>query len=113
MREDFFNNVKQLRISLKGNGINFYKNDSHITIIPVQGAIQCRKVADRLLDEHGIYLQPINFPTVPVGEECLRIIITAKHLPKHINHLAYSLKKVLNENNQIDREKFKAVAFTN
>ena len=52
-------------------------------------------VADKLLAEHGIYLQPINFPTVPVGEECLRIIIGAKHLPKHINHLSYSLKKIL------------------
>jgi hypothetical protein len=33
---------------------------------------------------------------VPVGEECLRIIITARHQPRHINHLAYSLNKILN-----------------
>ena len=63
-----------------------------------------------LLEKHGVYLQPINYPTVPVGEECLRIIITARHLPKHINHLAYSLKKILHGDNQIDWKEFPAVA---
>ena len=95
LRKHFFENVIQLRTAFNNNGIGFRQNDSHITIIPMEDATKCRQIADRLLEKHGIYLQPINYPTVPVGEECLRIIITARHLPKHINHLAYSLKKIL------------------
>ena len=95
LRKTFFENVKTLRAALSNNGIEFKENNSHITIIPVKDAALCREVANKLLEQHGIYLQPINFPTVPVGEECLRLIITARHLPKHINHLAYSLKKIL------------------
>ena len=110
LRKHFFENVKQLRITFSNNGIEFKPNDSHITIIPMQDATRCRQIADQLLEKHGVYLQPINYPTVPVGEECLRIIITARHLPKHINHLAYSLKKILHGDNQTDWQKFPAVA---
>jgi 5-aminolevulinate synthase len=104
LRSHFFENVSQLRDSFRNNGIEFMDNDSHITIIPVQQAVRCRQVANQLLEKHGIYLQPINFPTVPVGEECLRIIITARHLPKHINHLAYSLKKILKASPALEYE---------
>ncbi len=104
LRSHFFENVSQLRDSFRNNGIEFMDNDSHITIIPVQQAVRCRQIANQLLEKHGIYLQPINFPTVPVGEECLRIIITARHLPKHINHLAYSLKKILKASPALEYE---------
>ena len=110
IRETFFENVKNLRAALTNAGIEFRNNSSHISVIPVQDAARCRQVASQLLEKHGIYLQPINFPTVPVGEECLRIIITAKHLPKHINHLAYSLKKILHGDNQTDWQEFPAIA---
>jgi 5-aminolevulinate synthase len=110
LRKSFFENVNSLRTALFNNEIVFRKNRSHITIIPVKDASLCREVADKLLEQHGIYIQPINFPTVPVGEECLRIIITARHLPKHINHLAYSLKKILHGDNKTDWQKFPAVA---
>lgn len=94
-REAFHENVKQLRHSFRQHGVDFTDNDSHITSIPVKGASRCREVARRLLKEQGIYLQPINHPTVPVGSECLRIIITSRHQPKHINHLTMSLAKIL------------------
>jgi 5-aminolevulinate synthase len=109
LRKHFFENVIQLRNSLANNGINFKQNDSHITIIPVEDASRCRQVANQLLERHGIYLQPINYPTVLVGEECLRVIITARHLPKHINHLAYSLKKILHGEHKTDWQEFPAV----
>lgn len=95
-RNEFHKNVLQLRNALRENNVGFKNNDSHITIVPVKDANRCRQLANELLNKQGVYLQPINFPTVPVGEECLRIIITSKHQPKHINHLAYSLSKVLN-----------------
>jgi 5-aminolevulinate synthase len=95
LRRHFFENVNQLRLLFTNHGIEFKQNNSHITIIPMEDATRCRQIANQLLEKHGVYLQPINYPTVPVGEECLRIISTARHLPKHINHLAYSLKKIL------------------
>ena len=110
LRKQFFENVKQLRTALQNNGIAFKENNSHITVLPASDAVQCRLMANKLLEKHGIYLQPINYPTVPVGEECLRIIITARHLPKHINHLAYSLKKILHGENKTDWQEFPAVA---
>jgi 5-aminolevulinate synthase len=111
-RNSFHDNVKKLREALQLNEIIFTGKDSHITAVPVGEAARCREVAKQLLDQQGVYLQPINHPTVPVGEECLRIIITARHHPKHINHLAYSLKKLLNGNraDTIDRQEFPAVA---
>jgi 5-aminolevulinate synthase len=110
LREHFFENVNQLRAAFYNNGIGFEQNDSHITIIPMNDATRCRQIANQLLEKHGVYLQPINYPTVPVGEECLRIIITARHLPKHINHLAYSLKKILHGDYKTDWQEFPAVA---
>ncbi|HET9746660.1 MAG TPA: 5-aminolevulinate synthase [Chitinophagaceae bacterium] len=110
LRKHFFENVVQMRSALTNNEIEFKHNNSHITIIPVEDAARCRQIANQLLENHGIYLQPINYPTVPVGEECLRIIITARHLPKHINHLAYSLKKISHADHKTDWQEFPAVA---
>ena len=110
LRKHFFENVKQLRTAFGNNGIEFKPNNSHITIIPMEDATRCRQIANQLLEKHSVYLQPINYPTVPVGEECLRIVITARHLPKHINHLAYSLKKILHGDNQTDWKEFPAVS---
>ena len=105
-RKNFHNNVSLLRQALTENGIIFLPNHSHITSVPVNNATRCRQVANDLLLLQGVYLQPINFPTVPVGEECLRIIITAKHQPKHINHLAFSLNKILNACPALQYEKY-------
>jgi 5-aminolevulinate synthase len=96
-RAAFHHNVQLLRQALLQNEIKFTNNPSHITRVPVQGAAYCRAVAEELLQQQGVYIQPINFPTVPQGQECLRIIATARHLPKHINQLAHALGKVLNK----------------
>jgi len=92
-RKHFHENVLLLRTVFKENKIEFTPNHSHITSIPVKDAIRCRQLANDLLQQQGVYLQPINHPTVPKGEECLRVIVTSRHLPKHIHHLANSLKK--------------------
>jgi len=108
-RHEFHNNVLLLRRALQENNVAFKQNDSHITSVPVRDAGRCRQVANDLLEKQGVYLQPINFPTVPVGEECLRIIITARHQLKHINHLAHSLNKIVNGNNQAYRTELPAI----
>jgi len=109
-RTDFHTNVQLLRKALTENDVTFLPNNSHITIVPVKDANRCRQVANDLLNKHSVYLQPVNFPPVPEGEECLRIIITPRHQQKHINHLAYSLNKIVNGNNQAHRTKLPAFA---
>jgi 5-aminolevulinate synthase len=108
-RNAFHKNVRSLREALQQVEVEFISNTSHITSIPIRDAKQCRQVANLLLQQQGVYLQPINYPTVPMGEECLRIIITAKHQLKHINHLANSLKKILHGKNQHHRAKLTAI----
>lgn len=93
IRFQFHEQVHQLRQALLAHHIHFIPNESHITALPIGDARACKAMADRLLEHHGVYLQPINHPTVPKGEECLRLIVTAKHLPKHINHLVYALQQ--------------------
>jgi len=76
-------------------GVTFSPNESHITSVPIGEANRCREIAAELLNKQAIYLQPINFPTVPKGEECLPIVLNAKHRDKHLNQLAYSLNKII------------------
>jgi 5-aminolevulinate synthase len=111
LREKFKRNVELLRNTLEENDVPFKDNPSHITCIHVGDASLCKKLADDLLQRQGVYLQPINFPTVAKGQECLRIIITTKHQPKHINHLAYSLKKLLYGQDSDNGQVFQVVAF--
>ena len=62
----------------------------------MRDALHCKEVADRLLKVHGAYLQPVNYPTVPVGEECLRVVVTPKHSEEDMLHLAKSLVEATN-----------------
>ena len=97
LRKSFHKKVKRLRAILQQYGIEYNHNPSHITPIHIGSSVQCKKIADRLLHEFGVYLQPVNFPTVKKGEECLRIIVTVKHNEKDMFYLAKSLQMVLNE----------------
>ena len=89
--------VDYLRRMLDDEVIIWRRNASHITTIVVGEANRCKRIADRLLDEYGVYIQPVNHPTVPIGEECLRIIVTARHNREQITYLVNSLKKILIE----------------
>jgi 5-aminolevulinate synthase len=92
-------NVAYLRSLLAENGLPFTDNASHITPLPIAGAERCKRMADLLLRNHGVYVQPVNFPTVPVGEECLRVIVTSRHTREQIVHLVKSLKQIRSEIN--------------
>jgi 5-aminolevulinate synthase len=97
IRKAFHQKITLFRNILKNHRVEYSDNESHITPVIVGNAAQCRVIADRLLSEFGIYIQPVNFPTVKKGEECLRIIVTAKHEEEDMVHLAKSLSKVLQE----------------
>jgi 5-aminolevulinate synthase len=95
LRAYFHQNVKKLRGVLRTQGVEYQDNPSHITRIIIGDAKRSKLVADRLLNEFGIYLQPINYPTVPRGQEGLRIVCTARHTAQHIEDLAKALSIVL------------------
>lgn len=95
LREKFHENIGILRGVLRQAGIGFENNPSHIIRIVIGDAKRSKQVADKLLNEYGIYLQPINYPTVPKGQEGLRIVCTALHNREHIEALKDALVAVL------------------
>jgi len=81
---------------LQRNGIDVLVNEgSHIVPIMIRDAFRCKQVSDWLLEERAIYLQPINYPTVPQGTERLRCTPTPNHTESDIDHLTRSLKEIL------------------
>lgn len=85
--------VDSLRNKLKSVGIPVPESPSHIVALKIGDAVRCKLVADMLLEQHNVYVQPINYPTVPVGEECLRITPGPLHTEEMLAHFVHSLYK--------------------
>ncbi|AWN45767.1 5-aminolevulinate synthase [Methylobacterium terrae] len=83
--------VAAVRRRLAAIGIPLLDNPSHIVPVMVGDPVQCKQISDTLLDEFGIYVQPINYPTVPRGTERLRITPSPLHSDADIDHLAMAL----------------------
>jgi 5-aminolevulinate synthase len=64
-RRALHDRAASLRRQLDASGIPHLHNESHIVLVMVGEPVLCKLISDRLLDHHGIYVQPINFPTVP------------------------------------------------
>ncbi|SFJ85731.1 5-aminolevulinate synthase [Jannaschia pohangensis] len=84
--------VARLRAALDREGIPHMANDSHIVPVMIKDPVKTRMLADYLMDEWGIYVQPINYPTVPKGTERLRFTPSPLHSDADIDHLVTALK---------------------
>ena len=83
--------VAEVRQRLDEIGIPHLPNPSHILPVIVGDPVKCRYISDVLMKEHGIYIQPINYPTVPKGTERLRITPSPVHTTEDINALTEAL----------------------
>ncbi|MBB4144630.1 5-aminolevulinate synthase [Rhizobium rhizoryzae] len=86
--------VRKLRASLDARGIPHMMNPSHIVPVMVGDAAKCKWISDLLLDHSDIYVQPINYPTVPRKTERLRITPTPLHSDADIEHLVGALHQL-------------------
>lgn len=84
-------NVAQVRRELEAMGIPHVDNPSHIIPVMVGDPVKCKYISDVLLKEYGIYIQPINYPTVPKGTERLRITPSPVHSAEDIAHLTQAI----------------------
>ena len=90
-REGQRRQVARLRARLDAEGIPHMVNDSHIVPVMIKDPVKTRMLADYLMEEWGIYVQPINYPTVPKGTERLRFTPSPLHSDADIDHLVSAL----------------------
>jgi 5-aminolevulinate synthase len=96
-RDRMHNRVAVLRAALDEAGVPHLPNPSHIVPVIVGDPVQCKSISDQLLDRFGIYVQPINYPTVPRGTERLRITPSPLHSDADIAHLVNALSTIWSE----------------
>ena len=110
LRENIRVNSDRIRAGLRDLQIPFLENDSHIIPIHLYDPRLCKEAANLLLERHGIYIQPIFFPTVPKGDERFRVTITPRHEANDINNFLNALDDVwktmdLRRSDSIEEEK--------
>lgn len=91
-------NVAHLKTSLNTAGLDYLPGESHLVPLIVGDSVCCKEITDWLLDAYNIYVQPINYPTVPRGTERMRLTATAAHSTEQIDHLVSTLKNLWQEN---------------
>lgn len=96
-RQRQIENVTYLKQRVEAAGLPYLAGDSHIVPLIVGEATCCKMVTDMLLDKYNIYVQPINYPTVPKGTERLRLTASAAHTKEHIDKLMDALIELWQE----------------
>ncbi|MGJ8603984.1 MAG: 5-aminolevulinate synthase [Marivita sp.] len=83
-----------LKMRLKGLGLPIVDHGSHIIPVIVGDPVHTKKMSDMMLDRFGIYVQPINYPTVPRGTERLRFTPSPVHGPQEIDKLVQAMDEL-------------------
>lgn len=85
---------RELKDRLTAAGLPVVANPSHIVPVTVGDPVHCKAVTDALLDHYGIYVQPINYPTVPRGTERIRLTPSPVHTDQQMDHLVTALAEL-------------------
>ncbi|MDD7973154.1 5-aminolevulinate synthase [Roseinatronobacter alkalisoli] len=91
LRDKQQENASILKMRLRGLGLPIIDYGSHIVPVHVGHPVHCKAISDMLLTQNGIYVQPINFPTVPRGTERLRFTPSPVHTPRMIDELVRAM----------------------
>jgi 5-aminolevulinate synthase len=91
-------NVDHFKRQLSQMGLPFMQGESHIVPLVVGEATCCKMLTDVLLNDYNIYVQPINYPTVPRGTERMRLTATAAHTLEDVYRFTNVLKSLWDEN---------------
>jgi 5-aminolevulinate synthase len=91
LRDQHQTQARILKLRLKGLGLPLIDHGSHIVPVIVGDPVHTKKLSDMLLEDFGIYVQPINFPTVPRGTERLRFTPSPVHGPKEVDKLVHAM----------------------
>jgi|TARA_A200000159_G_scaffold86423_1_gene79926 5-aminolevulinate synthase len=98
LREQHQLQTRKLKKKLERKNIEVHESaTTHIVPVMIRDAVKCKQYSDKLLEEYDIYVQPINFPTVPVGEERLRFAPTPYHTDAMISELVEALVNVIGD----------------
>ena len=94
LREKHQAQARALKLRLKGLGLPIIDHGSHIVPVIVGDPVHTKKLSDMLLEGYGIYVQPINFPTVPRGTERLRFTPSPVHGPEEMDKLVRAMDEL-------------------
>jgi 5-aminolevulinate synthase len=98
LRQQHQTQSRKLKQAFLDAGLEVHPNScTHIVPLMIRDAVKCKTISDHLLNEHSIYVQPIQWPTVAEGEERLRFAPTPLHTDAMIDDCARAVRKTVNE----------------
>ena len=97
LREALYERANKLKKLMLAHNLPIIKNNSHIVPLLVKDPVRCKEISDILLNDYSIYVQPINYPTVPKGLERLRFTPTPLHDDSKLEFLVNALDQIWRE----------------